>query len=205
MPKKLYTCKFSGPHNRLPNWGSCKGTENPQESDFPGLWGFITEHPQDWGNGDSWSVPASLRNVRTGGGSSGPTRLSDLPVSVWESPVGARGCQQPAWGQDAAQLPSWEALRAAKSVGRRQPALLPSSGLGQTAGGTRPRPLAENWIQDLLSMALPPEQDPVVPQPVPPIRKSAQAFFSSAIRGWTGFRYRGSNREQCAPLTVNRL
>ena len=49
--------------------------------------------------------------------------------------------------------------------------------------GTQPHPLAENWIKDLLSMALSPNKTQFSPQPVPPIRKLAQTSYPHPSEG----------------------
>ena len=49
--------------------------------------------------------------------------------------------------------------------------------------GTQPHSLAENWIKDLLSMALSPNKTQFSPQPVPPIRKLAQTSYTHPSQG----------------------
>ena len=59
--------KFLGSTTDLPNWGSGKGTGNPQRSDFAGQWDLITKLSQVWGNTDSWRVQINLVCTRIQG------------------------------------------------------------------------------------------------------------------------------------------
>ena len=58
---------------------------------------------------------------------------------------------------------------------------------GQTRSNYReeaqPQPSVENWVKDLLNMALLPEQDPVLPTASPSHKEVCTSLLSSSISG----------------------
>ena len=165
----------------FPNWGSDKGTENPQ-----GIWlwrlvrfdyrtfdykililGFWLHKT---GEKDSWSAPTKpCTQQDPGEGNSDPTR--DWPRLACMCPgvsSGGVGRQWPAtgsghWvGQCAGT--QWNLLKEVAII-----FITYTSIWSNNREGTQSCPSTENWIKDLLSMALPIRARPSFPlsQPLP--------------------------------------
>ena len=187
----LLLLKVLGSTSYSPTWGSGRGTGNPQ-----GIWrsaGF--DYRTSTGLGETETLGGHKQNLvctRTQGKGAVPhKRLSPTCLWVFGGLLQRRDLR---WGQGQQQY--WEVWRVGISPlggGRHYPYRRTSSSnteiadsqdwvtSGQTTNreGAQPHPSAENWIKDLLC---PPEQDPVSQQPVPPIRKLAQASYPSEGR-----------------------
>ena len=96
---------------------------------------------------------------------------SDLPMSVQESPAEDVGQRWPAAGLGALSVAvcARDLLKEVAINFITSTIVCPQA---NNREGTQPHPSTENWIKDLLSMALrPTEQDPISPQAVSPIMK----------------------------------
>ena len=151
----LHCCESSRAHNISQPGNPAKGLSTLREFDFEGQWDLITELPQDWGNrllegrNKTLCTPGSRRKEQWP-----HKRQPNLPVSVQESLVEVWVNGNLLWGQRHWIQQSWH-----KSLWRRlpwSPLPLPQFGLRPNYREvTQPHPPTENWIKDLLSMALP--------------------------------------------------
>ena len=166
-----------------PTWGSGKGTENFQGIWLRGQWDFITELAQDSGNRLLEGTNKTLYAQDPGERSSDPTR--DWARLAWVfrslrwrrgSIVACRRVRDAEYNSPGSHRVCWH-----KSFWRRSllpPLPLPQFGLRPNyREGTQPHPSRENWIKDLLSLALPIRARQIPSQPVPPIRKLPQASY----------------------------
>ena len=134
-----------------------KGLGIPRDSDFEGHWDLITEFPQDQGNRDSPRAQTNLVCTRTQGKGAVTPRETEPDVQIVAC-LRIRGTGSSSPGRH-------------KSSGRRLPLALPerlqTPGLGHLRPnyreGAQPHPSAENWIKDLLRMALPTRASPSFP------------------------------------------
>ena len=117
----------------------------------------------------------------------------DLPVSVWKSwvemwpAVGQGHWQQQSWKvQHAGISPLGEHFHYSYHGAYSLPSRLQTLRLGHLRPnyreGAQPYSSAENWIKDLLSMALPLEQDPVLSIDSPSHQEACTNLLSSSIR-----------------------
>ena len=134
IPKKCSPCcKSYRPTTDFPTWGSGKRTENPQ------------------GNRLLEGTTKTCAHQDPGERSSDPKKTEPgLPGSVRESPAEVRVDN----GLLRVREP-WCAGISPFEGGHHYPYLRPNY-----RDGTQPHPLAENWIKDLLSMALPTKSRP---------------------------------------------
>ena len=103
--------KVLAPITDFPTWGSIKGTENPQDSDFEARRCLITDLPQNKGSRDPWRgqtkpcVPQDPGETKVTPQEAEPS----LSVSVWE--FLAEACVNRALSrcQDHSQQQSWYA------------------------------------------------------------------------------------------------
>ena len=166
--------KVLGPTTDFPTWWPGKRTENPQRI---WLWkpvGFNYRTSTGLGKQTLGGYKKNLVCSRSQEKGAVPWQETepDFPVSVQESLGEAWVDSQGHWIQQ-----SWEPWHAARSPseGGHHYHHYPYHSLasGQTTEKKQPFPSVKNWTKDLLSMALPLEQDPDSPKPVPPIRKFA--------------------------------
>ena len=121
----------------------------------------------------------------------------DLLVSVWKSRVemwvnsgllwGQRHWQQQSWKvQHAGIGPLGEYFHYSYHGAYSLPSRLQTLRLGHLRPnyreGAQPHSSAENWIKDLLKMALPLEQDPVLSIDSPSHQEACTSLLSSSIR-----------------------
>ena len=138
-----------------------KGLSIPRESDFEGQQDLIIELLQGLGNKDSWkaqSKPCVQQNP--GERNSNLTRDWARLVCVFLGVSGGGlGLQCPAMGSGALIQRFWKAWHAGISPfeGDQHYYYYPSH------RGTQPHPSTENWIKDLLSMAMPTRKRPSFP------------------------------------------
>ena len=128
----------------------------PRDSDFEGRWDLITELPQDWGNLEGTNktlcTPRARRKDSVSTRDWARLACEGLRVSGegagWQWPASGSGSLTAAILGGAA---CWH-----KSFWKRSPLLLPLFGLRPNyREETQPHSSAENWVKDLLSMALP--------------------------------------------------
>ena len=116
---------------------------------------------------------------------------------------GCPSCQQPASGSetDSCRLGRHGELLSPLGGGSPHPTFIwPKAKLHR---GNPALPIGRKLDSRFTEHGLtPPEQDPIVPQPVPPIRKSAQASYPPLSEGGQNLHTDVCNRKQCALLNV---
>ena len=108
----------------------------------------------------------------------------DLPVSVQESPAEAwvGGGQLQGRGSLSVAVHALGLLKEVTIIFITSTVVWPQV---NSREGAQPRPSTENWIKDLLSMALPSEQDPVSPSVSLSQQEVSISLLSFSIRGQT--------------------
>ena len=173
-------------HNRFTNQGIWQRDWEPSGNLTLQASGVWLQNFHRAGERDSWRAQQNLVCTRTQkkGAVTPQETDTDWPVHACESLGEARVDSGLPQGQRHWQQQSWEASISLFEGVPITTLPLPQFGLRLTyREGTKPHPSAENWIKDLLSMALTTRTRPSFHQSVPPIRKLAQASYPQPPEG----------------------
>ena len=137
-----------------------KEMESPGKLTLKAIGIWLQSVHRTGGNRNSWRAQTKLCvHQEPGERTSGATEAEPgLPVSVWGSPAGAWVSSGQPLGQGHWQQQSWEVCAGVSPwEGSLEPYRRACRLQGQTTNreGAEPHQSADNWIRDLLSMALP--------------------------------------------------